>query len=99
MSATDPDTVFYVNHARLLTAARMVEAVRPSNWDDDEDPDQVAAWSALEESLRPFARAPGDCAPGMDGWDLTTDGCFVSANGWGVAFVFAVGVLVGAMFL
>lgn len=94
MIAPDPDTAFHVNHARLLTAARMVEAVRPSNWDDDEDPDQVAAWSALEESLRPFARAPG-----IDGWDLTTDGCFVSANGWGVAFVFAVGVLVGAMFL
>lgn len=99
MSAHAPDTVFYVNHARLLTAARMVVAVRPSNWDDDEDPDQVAAWSALEESLRPFARESGDCAPDMDGWDLTADGWSVSANGWGVAFVLAVGMLVGAMFL
>lgn len=38
----------------LLAAARMVLAVRPTNWDDDEDPDQVAAWSALEEALRPL---------------------------------------------
>ena len=37
---------------RLLRAARMVFDVRPTNWADDEDPDQVAAWSALEEALR-----------------------------------------------
>lgn len=37
---------------QLLNAARMVFGVRPENWDDDEDPDQVAAWSALEEALR-----------------------------------------------
>lgn len=99
MSAPNWERAFSVHHDRLLTAARMVEAVRPSNWDDDEDPDQVVAWSALEESLRPFARESGDCAPGMDGRDLTTDGWSVSAQGWGVAFVFAVGVMVGVVFL
>lgn len=39
-------------HVRLIAAARMVFDVRPANWADDEDPDQVAAWSALEEALR-----------------------------------------------
>ena len=43
---------------RLLTAAQMVMAVRPTNWDDDEDPDQVAAWSALEEALRACGALP-----------------------------------------
>jgi hypothetical protein len=43
---------------RLLTAAQMVMAVRPANWDDDEDPDQVAAWSALEEALRANGSLP-----------------------------------------
>lgn len=40
------------NATPLLQAARMVFGVRPVNWDDDEDADQVAAWSALEEALR-----------------------------------------------
>lgn len=44
--------------ARLLTAAQMVMAVRPANWNDDEDPDQVAAWSALEEALRGYEASP-----------------------------------------
>lgn len=43
---------------RLLTAAQMVMAVRPTNWDDDDDPDQVAAWSALEEPLRACGGLP-----------------------------------------
>jgi hypothetical protein len=38
--------------SRLLLAAQMVLDVRPTNWADDEDPDQVAAWSALEEAVR-----------------------------------------------
>lgn len=37
---------------RLHAAARMVFAVRPTNWADDDDADGVAAWSALEEALR-----------------------------------------------
>ncbi|HWW12391.1 MAG TPA: hypothetical protein VN018_07735 [Brevundimonas sp.] len=40
------------SHVRLIAAARMVFDIRPTNWADDEDPDQVAAWSALEEALR-----------------------------------------------
>lgn len=35
-----------------MAAARRVFDVRPTNWADDEDPDSVAAWSALEEALR-----------------------------------------------
>jgi hypothetical protein len=44
---------------RLLARARTAEAalralnaVRPSNWDDDEDPEQTAAWLALDAALR-----------------------------------------------
>ena len=37
----------------LLLAARAVHAVRPSNWDDDEDPAQREAWAALEALLKP----------------------------------------------
>jgi len=98
MSAPNWERAFSVHHDRLLTAARMVEAVRPSNWDDDEDPDQVAAWSALEESLRPFQREAGIGPSDLCG-DPTEGGWSVAAQGWGVAFVFAVGVMVGMVFL
>lgn len=43
---------------RLLLAAQMVLEVRPANWADDEDPDQVAAWSALEEAVRGCVTPP-----------------------------------------
>jgi hypothetical protein len=46
------------SHVRLIAAARMVYDVRPSNWDDDDDPDAVAAWSALEEALRASGGLP-----------------------------------------
>lgn len=47
----------------LVAAARMVFAVRPDNWDDDDDPDGVAAWSALEEALRACGALPVSVSP------------------------------------
>ena len=38
--------------AKLRAAAWGVQAIRPSNWDDNEDPEQAAAWHALESPLR-----------------------------------------------
>lgn len=49
----------------LLLAARAVHAVRPTNWDDDEDPAQREAWAALEAALKPSdedGEACGICA-------------------------------------
>lgn len=37
----------------LLLAARAVHAVRPSNWDDSDDPQAVTAWTALHAALAP----------------------------------------------
>ncbi len=37
----------------LLLAARAVMAVRPTNWDDADDPHAVAAWTALQDALKP----------------------------------------------
>ena len=47
--------------ARMATAANWIEAayyamqavsaIRPSNWDEDDDPDQVSAWRLLDEAL------------------------------------------------
>jgi hypothetical protein len=39
----------------LLSALEGVRAVRPSNWEDDEDPEQVAAWQAVDAALRQAA--------------------------------------------
>lgn len=36
---------------KLLAAAHAVRAVRPVNWDDDEDAEQAAAWRALDAAL------------------------------------------------
>jgi hypothetical protein len=35
----------------LLSALRGLIAVRPSNWNDDEDPDRVAAWTAADTAI------------------------------------------------
>lgn len=43
--------------ADLLDAAKAVRAVRPVNWDDDEDPEQLSAWLKLDAAI---ARAGGD---------------------------------------
>lgn len=37
----------------LLLAARAVMAVRPTNWDDADDPHAGAAWTALQDALKP----------------------------------------------
>ena len=47
----------------LLLAARAVMAVRPTNWDDADDPHAVAAWTALEAALKPAD--PDDLACGI----------------------------------
>lgn len=36
----------------LIAAGLAVLGIRPSNWDDADDPEQVAAWTSLEASLR-----------------------------------------------
>ncbi len=36
---------------QLLSALRGLQAVRPANWEDDEDPDQVAAWRAADAAV------------------------------------------------
>lgn len=36
----------------LVSALRGLIAVRPANWDDDDDPDAVAAWTAADVALR-----------------------------------------------
>lgn len=35
----------------LVRAALAVQAIRPSNWDDADDPEQLAAWLALDAAL------------------------------------------------
>lgn len=35
----------------MLSALRGLMTVRPSNWEDDEDPDQVAAWRAADAAI------------------------------------------------
>lgn len=40
-----------VQAPRLIAALRGVLAIRPGNWDDDEDPDHVAAWTEVEDAL------------------------------------------------
>lgn len=35
----------------LMEAAAAVMAIRPANWDDDDDPEQVAAWRKLDEAI------------------------------------------------
>lgn len=97
MSGPRTDLRPFVSHRRLLTAARMVHAVRPENWDDGDDADAVAAWSALEEALRPLGCEGDAAAPGMDGWDLSPGGWSASAEGWGVVAVWAAGLIVGLM--
>lgn len=37
--------------AKLEAALRALISVRPSNWDDDEDPDQAAAWRAADQAV------------------------------------------------
>lgn len=43
----------YASHAvsALIDAARATSAIRPTNWEDDEDPEQAAAWKALDQAL------------------------------------------------
>ncbi len=36
----------------MLEALKQVWLVRPINWDDDDDPDQAAAWRAVESSIK-----------------------------------------------
>lgn len=51
---------------QLLSALRGLVAVRPADWDDAEDPDQVAAWTAADDAIalalgwNPIADAPKD---------------------------------------
>lgn len=45
----------------LLLAARGVMAVRPTNWNDGEDPQAMAAWTALEAALKPADPDDLDC--------------------------------------
>jgi hypothetical protein len=40
-----------VKPASVLAAATAVHAVRPVNWDDEEDAEQAAAWRSLEAAL------------------------------------------------
>jgi hypothetical protein len=41
----------------MLDALRLLHAnARPQNWDDDEDPEQLAAWRALDAAI---AKAEG----------------------------------------
>lgn len=35
----------------LLRAAQAVQAIRPDNWDDGDDPEQAAAWRLLDAAL------------------------------------------------
>ena len=42
----------FAEHNRLERAAEAVSAIRPSNWDDGEDPEQQKAWTALDEALK-----------------------------------------------
>jgi hypothetical protein len=35
----------------LFAALARLIAIRPENWDDDDDPDQVAAWRAADEAI------------------------------------------------
>lgn len=43
--------------ARLLSALKgVVKDARPTNWDDDDDPEQVAAWEAAHDAI---AKAEG----------------------------------------
>lgn len=41
---------------QLRKALNAVSAVRPSNWRDDDDPEQAAAWSLLDTALQETAR-------------------------------------------
>jgi hypothetical protein len=40
----------------MLEALRDVELIRPSNWDDGEDPDQMQAWRKVADAI---AKASG----------------------------------------
>jgi hypothetical protein len=40
----------------LLAALKAAQAIRPGNWDDDDDPDQAAAWRAVDAAI---AKAEG----------------------------------------
>ncbi|PZU62344.1 MAG: hypothetical protein DI552_00300 [Brevundimonas sp.] len=42
----------FAEHNRLELAAEAVSAIRPSNWNDGEDPDKQKAWTALDEALK-----------------------------------------------
>lgn len=45
-----------VKAQELLTALKAVLKVRPANWDDDEDPEQVAAWTLVASAVGEEAR-------------------------------------------
>jgi len=46
------------SHVRLIAAARVVWMLCPLDWERETDPDQIAAWSALEEALRASGGLP-----------------------------------------
>jgi hypothetical protein len=41
--------------AEALRALRAVRKIRPLNWDDDNDPEQAAAWTKVEKVLKAAA--------------------------------------------
>lgn len=43
-------------HVNLRAALEAVSAIRPTNWEDEEDADQVAAWRQLDAQLTPHQR-------------------------------------------
>lgn len=45
---------------RLRGALETVSAIRPVDWDDDEDAEQAAAWKALDEALSNSPSPPGE---------------------------------------
>lgn len=69
-----------VEAQQLRAAVRALIKVRPSNWDDDEDPEQVAAWKLAQEALGPpcVNHADQPSVTNLDSEDL----CQECANAW-----------------
>ncbi|QNQ09292.1 hypothetical protein [Sphingomonas alpina] len=47
----------------VVAALNQISAVRPSNWEDDDDPDQLAAWRAVDAALAACKGAGVDATP------------------------------------
>jgi len=43
--------------AEALRALRAVRKIRPENWDDEDDPEQAAAWTKVEKVLKAVGAA------------------------------------------